>query len=255
MIAVHGNPGMRAGVGDRPGRRAARGWQDPRGTPLVRRGSESLRVLFAVGVGCVVGAWTGSPALGGDARGSVSAERRESGSDRISGAPIETRVPTLGAIPLAPRSNGAEPRGGVRRSPGASAGAVVGSLGAVIGLFLLVTWFCHRAAPASKAVLPGEVLRVLGRAPLAGRHVLQLVRVGNKLVLLSASGAAVSAVAEITDPDEVERLCGICERRAPGSITASFRNALRQFGEERTAPGFLGDERRAESRLAASGAD
>lgn len=106
----------------------------------------------------------------------------------------------------------------------------LGSLAVVLGLFLAVVWFLRRTGPKSMRTLPGEVFEVLGHAPLAARNQAQLVRCGNKLLLLSITPGAAETLTEITDAAEVERLTGLCQQARPNSATASFRNLFAQFG-------------------------
>jgi flagellar biogenesis protein FliO len=83
--------------------------------------------------------------------------------------------------------------------------------------------------------LTGEVFEVLGRAPLAARQQVHLVRLGAKLVLLSVSPAGVEALSEVTDPDEVIRLAGLCQRVRPDSATAAFRQVFQRFSKNHPA--------------------
>ncbi len=76
----------------------------------------------------------------------------------------------------------------------------LGGLGAAVGLFLIVAWIMRRGMPKGSGVLPREVVELLGRAPLAGRHQLHLLRLGSKLLLVSMSQAGVETLAEVTDP-------------------------------------------------------
>jgi flagellar biogenesis protein FliO len=117
--------------------------------------------------------------------------------------------------------------------PGASPATILGSLGAVVGLFLIVAWVMRRGAPKGSGLLPREVVEVLGRTALVGRQQLQLLRLGSKLVLVSVSPTAVESVAEVTDPAEVDRLTGLCYQGHPHSATASFRQVIQSFEEPR----------------------
>jgi flagellar protein FliO/FliZ len=109
---------------------------------------------------------------------------------------------------------------------------VIGSLAIVLGLFVVLVWCSKRFAPAGAAPLPKEVLELLGRAPLSGRQSMQLVRIGNKLLLVAVSSTGAETLAEITDPLEVEHLAGLCRRGKGESATASFRNVLNQLSGE-----------------------
>jgi flagellar biogenesis protein FliO len=118
---------------------------------------------------------------------------------------------------------------------------VFGSLLFVLALFLVVTWFIRKTMPQASQTLPSEALEILGRAPLTQREQLHLIRLGNKLVLLSVSQTAVQPLTEITDPNEVERLTAITSRNQPGSVTETFRDVLTQMGSEPAPAGFLGN--------------
>jgi flagellar biosynthetic protein FliO len=106
---------------------------------------------------------------------------------------------------------------------------VIASLVLVLGLFLLVAWLLRKTAPAGGAVLPKEVFEVLGRAPLASRQQVHLVRCGRKLLLLSVSPGGIETLSEIDDPLEVDRLAGLCVQAQPGSASMVFRQVFQQF--------------------------
>jgi flagellar biogenesis protein FliO len=138
-------------------------------------------------------------------------------------ASAESRSPA-GPLPLAREAGHlASPLGPERLPPVVSTAA---SLGLVAGLFLLVVWSVRRGMPKGAGLLPSEAVEVLGRAPLAGRQQVHLVRCGNKLVLVTITAAGTQALAEITDPAEVERLHALCQPAAPAG---ALRHWLGQF--------------------------
>ena len=146
----------------------------------------------------------------------------------------------LQGIPLPPRERSSRP--GDARGTGRSGGlpsliTVAGSLGVVLGLFLLVAWVMRRAVPGGSVLLPSEVVEVLGRAGLAAKGQVHLLRCGNKLLLVSMTPSGVETLTEITDPDEVNRLAGLCRQAQPGSATAAFRQVLQQFGGDSRGEG------------------
>jgi len=100
------------------------------------------------------------------------------------------------------------------------------SLGIVIGAFLLLVWGLKRTNPKSSQLLPDEVLEVLGRKPMGGRVGLQLLRLGNKLILVAVTAEGAETLAEITDASQVDHLAGLCRQRHPSSITQSFQEIL-----------------------------
>jgi flagellar biogenesis protein FliO len=122
---------------------------------------------------------------------------------------------------------------------GASIVTVASSLLIVVGLFLLVAWGLRRAGPQRVRALPAEVVEVLGRTALGPRHFLQVVRFGNKLVLVSLTTGHAETLSEITDEEEVDRLMGLCAQKAKGSSSASFDQMLNSMNREQTGSVLL----------------
>lgn len=116
-----------------------------------------------------------------------------------------------------------------------SMATLLGSLGVVLGLFLLLAWLLKLAMPKGAALLPREAVEMLGRTQLAGRHYVHLIRCGNKVLLVSVTQGAAETLTEITDPAEVDRLAGICYQSRPFSASTNFRQLLTNMGSERPA--------------------
>ena len=116
-----------------------------------------------------------------------------------------------------------------RRGGFSSIATIIGSLALVIGIFLVVAFLIHRASPKAGGVLPGEVVEVLGRAPLAERQNVHLLRCGNKLLLVSVTPNGAETLTEITASEEVQRLSALCSRDKAGSSTADFRRVFQQL--------------------------
>ncbi|HEY5313577.1 MAG TPA: flagellar biosynthetic protein FliO [Pirellulales bacterium] len=149
-------------------------------------------------------------------------------------------------LPLsAPSGGGSSTKGAPSRlaagSPGPSLTTMLASLAMVVGLFLLAAWLLRKSLPSTGRTLPTDVVEVLGRVSLAPRQPAQLVRIGQKLILISISSAGVRTLTEITDPAEVDRLAGMCRQADPQSSTAAFRHVFQQFARQ-PARGFLDDE-------------
>lgn len=146
------------------------------------------------------------------------------------------------AIPLSPRrtersthnsaSKTASPRVPVAWSSLITVGV---SLGLVLGLFFFFAWLMRRGVPGAVPLLPKHVVDILGRAPLPGRQQMQLIRLGNKLILVHVSLAGAEALAEVTDAVEVDRIVGLCQQNLPQSSTRAFRDVLNQLGRDRHA--------------------
>lgn len=167
--------------------------------------------------------------------------RSETAAGYASPASAETTSPG-GPLPLSRRSHEA-PSPIDALTQGGAAGMIdaATSLGIVLVLFLMVAWAVRRGMPKGSGLLPTEAVEVLGRVPLGGRQQAQLVRCGNKIVLLSLTSSGAQQLAEITDPAEVDRLHSICQ---PAAATGGLWR--RMFGGYSAAsrPGdyYLRDE-------------
>jgi flagellar biogenesis protein FliO len=190
-----------------------------------------LGLLLAWAICPPVGAQNLSPAetsgRSGEARASVAPSPTTAASP---GMPGLIRLPPPGhASDNPPPTASAHGSHSERTGGMPSLITVSGSLIFVLGLFLVVAWVMRRATPGLGMLLPKEVVEVLGRTPLAGRHQLHLLRCGQKLLLVSASPAGVETLTEITEPLEVDRLSGLCRQARPDSTTAMFRQVFQQF--------------------------
>ncbi len=149
-------------------------------------------------------------------------------------------------IPLSPPASDSRRTVGGNEMPALATGAA--SLGIVLGLFLVVVWAVRRGLPKGAGMLPSEAVEVLGRASLIGKQNVHLVRCGGKLLLVCISPGSVQTLTEITDPDEVERLTGLCQPKR--GATASFRQTFEQFGGKQQAR-YLSEEQAEEMTFGA----
>jgi flagellar biogenesis protein FliO len=116
---------------------------------------------------------------------------------------------------------------------------VGGSLAVVLGLFLVVAWAMRKTAPRGSLLLPREVFDILGRASLGARQQVQLLRCGNKLLLVSITPNGTETLTEVTDPLEVDRIAGICQQAHPKSATTAFRQVFQQLAPKSGEPAEL----------------
>lgn len=145
-------------------------------------------------------------------------------------------------IPLLPPEDDAELSAPPSTSTGRMIWTVVSSLAVVLGLYFVVAMLSRRGAVGGPAPLPTEAFEVLGRAPLTGRQHAQVVRFGDKLILLCVSATGVDSLAEVTSVEEVERIAALCQQQRPDSVTQTFRQVLTQFSREPAPTGFVGEE-------------
>jgi len=136
------------------------------------------------------------------------------------------KTPIRGGVSAAQSTGGASTD---TAGAGSSLIGVMASLAVVIGLLVLVLWVMRRALPGGTRKLPTEVLDVLGYAPLGNRQQMQLLRLGNKLLLVSVTATGAETLTEVTDPDEVEHLTKLSRQPATAAPAASFRQLLDQF--------------------------
>lgn len=125
--------------------------------------------------------------------------------------------------------------------PQGSAPSTFAALAVVLGLLLLAMWGLKRSMPPSMQLLPAEAASVLGRMPLTGKQFAHLIKLGDKLVLVSITPTGVDTLTEVTDPDQVTRLIAICSCNAPHSLKRDFDQILQQLATEPARPGFLGE--------------
>lgn len=116
------------------------------------------------------------------------------------------------------------------------------ALAFVIGLFMLLAWATKRTMPKSAQLLPAEAVRILGRVSLGARQYGHLLCLGNKLVLVSISQGGVEKLAEVDDPQEVQRLVALCGKTSSNSSQVEFDQIFGQFAKEKAGAGFLGSE-------------
>ena len=163
-------------------------------------------------------------------------------------SPISTNMASKvhSRAPLELRSTSKDKAGSLAK-PKSSWGATLSvclSLAVVLSFFLLVAWLFKKSQPNSFLKLPGDVVQVMGRTPMAPRQQMYVVRFGSKLLLISHQPGQTQTLGEITDADEVQRLAGLCEANHPGSISNSFRDVLKQVTLGKSDP-----EPRASTRL------
>jgi flagellar biogenesis protein FliO len=120
--------------------------------------------------------------------------------------------------------------------------SVLGSLLIVIAIFFILVLFLKKVSPKGNRLLPQEAFEDLGRAMLTQKLQLHLLRLGNRLILVSITPDGVSPVTEITDPDEVVPLLGMCRQLDKNSSSELFRKTLNSFASEKAEGGYFGTE-------------
>jgi flagellar biogenesis protein FliO len=110
--------------------------------------------------------------------------------------------------------------------------SVGGSLLIVIAAFFLLAILFRKVSPPGNRPLPKEAFECLGKYYLTQKHQLQVLRLGNRIVLVSVMPDKVSTLAEIIDPDETVAFLGLCRRLDTNSATEMFRKTIANMSED-----------------------
>jgi flagellar biogenesis protein FliO len=116
--------------------------------------------------------------------------------------------------------------------PRNSMATAIAALAFVVGVFLFVMSLVKRNLPRSMQLLPTDVASVLGRMPLTGKQFAHLIKLGDKLVLVSISPTRIDTITEVTDPNQVARLLAICIPDASPQVRQDYDQILRQLAAE-----------------------
>lgn len=145
---------------------------------------------------------------------------------------VELVPPDLAERPLPRRKTDtpAQPITTVSRGRAADWLRTTAALGGVVALILLLAWGYRKTAGMNLATSlrsrPLIPLEVVGRAALAPRQMVYLLRVGSRLVLIGATPDALRPLHTIDDADLTARLLGEAARGRRDSHTAEFARCL-----------------------------
>lgn len=112
-----------------------------------------------------------------------------------------------------------------------SATRMVGALAVVLGVFMVLLWVTKKIQGPSKAMMSKQTLELLGQKQINKIHSLHLIRLGQRILLVSASDSGVTCLSEINDPMEVAELL---ETNSPASKSSelpqsSFKRIFAQY--------------------------
>ena len=111
-------------------------------------------------------------------------------------------------------------------------------LGIALSAFFGLVWLLKKTggSSSSQGAIPQQVVQILGRAPLNTKQNMQLVRLGDKILLLAISTTGTESLGEITDRDEVDAITEICQSKNSRRIKETFRQTLQRVRGERSDP-------------------
>jgi flagellar biogenesis protein FliO len=106
------------------------------------------------------------------------------------------------------------------------------SLAIVIGIILAARFAMRKLFPAATVGRSSQAIKVLSRSVLAPKQQFLLLQVGKRLIVVGDSGTNMSALSEISDPDEVASLIGQLSSESSQSAVASFGSLFRKANVE-----------------------
>jgi flagellar biogenesis protein FliO len=112
----------------------------------------------------------------------------------------------------------------------------VTALGVVIALIFAMRMGMNKLS--GRPVMGGRsgVVEILSRTSLSPRNQVMLLRLGQRIIVVSEGPAGVRTLANLDDPDEVAGLLTTITASKPGSITQSFNQLLNRADTEMDNP-------------------
>ena len=128
--------------------------------------------------------------------------------------------------PITPRGDSsAADRSGDSILP--SPGSVLAALAFVLLLFVAASRLWKAHGPKLPGGLPREAVEVLGRCRIETRQSLYLVRLGSRILVIGSASGELRTLSEITEPTEVDLLCGQCRAQTGPSPFSRLFEARR----------------------------
>jgi flagellar biogenesis protein FliO len=104
------------------------------------------------------------------------------------------------------------------------------ALAAVLGLIFFLRWAARRLYKVPVTGRPSGAVQVLSRTVLSPKQQLLLLQVGKRVLVVADGGAQMSALCQITEPDEVASLVGQLRSEKESAATKAFGSV---FGRKR----------------------
>lgn len=143
-------------------------------------------------------------------------------------APSDAEGPSTSANDDAEEDSTAPARTPIQRDQSTSARSSFGDMGRrswtwawlPIALVVVLWWIVGRVRNGKARdhnLLPEGVIVPLGRRSIGGGHVVQLIRIGSRILVVTPTAEGLKSLTEIDDPQEVERLVSLCLQPRQGS--------------------------------------
>ncbi|MEL7087632.1 MAG: flagellar biosynthetic protein FliO [Planctomycetota bacterium] len=122
------------------------------------------------------------------------------------------------------------------------------ALGVVIGLILAARW-AYTKMGGKVIARSSPAVEVLSRTTVAPKNHVLLLRVGQRVLVVSDSGAGLRTLANLDDPEEVASVLQSVTSQQPASVTKSFNGLVTRFNGEYDAKSQLAEEGGDESEI------
>lgn len=99
---------------------------------------------------------------------------------------------------------------------------VVFALGLVIVVIFLLRWIAQQFFGMPSIRKSSRAVQVLGRSMVSPKQQVLLLQVGRRVIVVGDCGGQMSALAQITDPDEIAELAGKIQEDNAASSTRTF---------------------------------
>jgi flagellar biosynthetic protein FliO len=173
---------------------------------------------------CVLAAWAW-PATADEAKGSAGEAAAEDPAPSAA-APAETGAPEDIQSRRIFDKEAQQQTVGAVSPPYVEMIKLAASLAIVLGLVAAAAWGLRRLMPRTSSMFSSETVKVLARSYLGPRQMICLVSVGGKLLVVGSTQTSVATLAEIDDPEEVERIRAAVEAGSSHSATRTFKTIL-----------------------------
>lgn len=116
--------------------------------------------------------------------------------------------------------------------------STLAALGVVLAIVFGLRWVLRRGGVVSPSVSSGSVVEVLNRTTVAPRSHVVLMRVGQRILVVSDSTAGMRTLASVNEPEEVAALLGAIDAAKSSSMTQNFGSVMKklsgQWADEET---------------------
>lgn len=112
----------------------------------------------------------------------------------------------------------------------------LGALAVVVTLIFAARWFLRRWGASGTTNLTGP-MEVIAKESVAPRQQLLLIRLGKRLVLIGTGSGAMSTLAEVTEPAEVDELMQAVKSAKDGSFAGLLTRYAKGGSSANSTPG------------------